>query len=179
MFFFNRSNANLMHTQPAPLPALPNGITALLGGMLGALLYALLGRWEWACREPAEWEGTWRAEGVAGALHRARAAQDAIALEAEPIVEWECVPAPWRAGQLLPIRHARALGLPLPCRRAPPILRLRGPPYRAVTLANEKPARPEGHARALAHAHFGASMVDKRQFHPRIGVGASLGDGEA
>ena len=73
-----------------PLPLAPtHGIAALIGGMLEALLYALLG-WQLRARvREARLEGT-----MAPVLM----AEAAISLELEPIIEWEWVPAPWRAG---------------------------------------------------------------------------------
>ena len=57
------------------------------------------------------------------------AAEAAIVLELEPYVEWEAVPAPWRNGQLLPARHARAQSIPLPCRFVAAWVQGRGPPW--------------------------------------------------
>ena len=97
------------------------GIAARLGGMLAALLYALLG---WGRRGQTRA----RAESLEGVLAPVLAAEAAIDLEFEPYVEWEAVPAPWRNGQLLPARHARALSVALPCRRARIAVRGQGPP---------------------------------------------------
>ncbi len=109
------------------------GITALLGGMLGVMLYAVLcPMWAWARRSGAYSRAT-QLEGVVAAVLEA---ESAITLELEPIEEWEWRPAPWRAGHLLPARHRRALAIPLPCRK----LRLcavgRGPPSRASLSAS-------------------------------------------
>ncbi|MCX7383510.1 MAG: hypothetical protein NT133_19310 [Alphaproteobacteria bacterium] len=102
----------------AQQPERTHGIAALIGGMLGALLYALLGG-----------RGVRRRDAVLdGALAGVMAAQAAIRLEPEPEIEWEWVPAPWRNGRLLPVRHARALGVALPLRRARPCVLGRGPP---------------------------------------------------
>ncbi|MCX7383874.1 MAG: hypothetical protein NT133_21200 [Alphaproteobacteria bacterium] len=110
----------------APLPVPTNGIAALIGGMLGALLYALLG-WMQVSRAR-------RGAALEGTLAPVLAAQESITLDLEPIVEWECVPAPWRAGQLLPWRHARAMSLKLPCRFAQAGVAGCGPPASPVMV---------------------------------------------
>ncbi len=98
-------------------PAPTHGIAALIGAVLGVLLCAvlrgLLGRRE------LELEGS-----LAGVM----AAEAAITFEVEPEIEWEWVPAPWRNGRLLPVRHARALGVALPLRWVRPRVLGRGPP---------------------------------------------------
>lgn len=111
--------------RPPPHPhALTHGIAALIGGMLGALLYALLGL---ARRDIARH----RSEALGGTAPAALMAGTAIDLALEPIVEWVCVPAPWRAGQLLPWRHARTPRLAWCGER--PAVRTRGPPAPAFT----------------------------------------------
>ena len=98
----------------------PHGIAALIGGMLGALLYALLG---WLRGEREAWEG----HELEGTLAPVLVAQAEISFETEPYVEWVAVPAPWRNGRLLPPRHARGVALVLRVAR----LRVlgRGPPW--------------------------------------------------
>ncbi len=105
-----------------PEPAL--GIAALIGGMLGVLLCAVLG-----------WISTGRAQrrgDLDGTVTPVLAARDAITLDLDPIVEWQCVPAPWRAGQLLPRRHAHAMSRALPCRFMRAWVAVRGPPAVSV-----------------------------------------------
>ncbi|MCX7384794.1 MAG: hypothetical protein NT133_26015 [Alphaproteobacteria bacterium] len=106
-------------TDPVFAPA--HGIAANPGGMLGALLYALLA-WLRRCGV-RDVEGL---EGLEGTVAPVLVAQASVWLELEPIVEWECVPAPWRAGRLLPAAHAR--GEALPVRFARPCVLARGPP---------------------------------------------------
>ena len=109
-------------TRPPHLsPHAAHGMPASLGGLLWALLCALLG---WA-RLPARP----RLDSLEGTLAPVLAAGAAIVLELEPYVEWEAVPAPWRNGQLLPARHARALSVPLPWRFVPAWVLGRGPPW--------------------------------------------------
>ncbi len=106
---------------PVLAPA-QHGIAALIGGILGALLYALLG---WLRRE----DGSWRAHELEGTLAPVLVAQAEISFETEPYVEWVAVPAPWRNGRLLPVRHARALGMALGVRCVRPCVLGRGPPW--------------------------------------------------
>jgi hypothetical protein len=122
-----------------PPPALTRepaiGIAALIGGMLGMLLRALLGL---SRRDAA------RRDSLEGVVAGVLAAEAAIVLEYEPEVEWEWVPAPWRNGQLLPRRHARALSIALPCR---PLRRGafgRGPPLRGVMLGRTETGFAQG-----------------------------------
>ncbi|MCX7381838.1 MAG: hypothetical protein NT133_10585 [Alphaproteobacteria bacterium] len=110
-------------TAPAFAPA--HGIAANFGGMLGALLYALLG-WLRVC-------GARRVDGLEGTMAPVLVAQASVRLELEPIVEWEWVPAPWRAGRLLPSAHARACGVALPFHFARPFVLGRGPPLGDLT----------------------------------------------
>ncbi|MCX7382112.1 MAG: hypothetical protein NT133_11980 [Alphaproteobacteria bacterium] len=85
-----------------PAPTHPwtaaNGIAALMGGMLRALLAALLGVARARPRAVT-------APGMTSVVLRAAADAE---MATEPYVEWVAVPAPWRAGRLLPGRHARA-----------------------------------------------------------------------
>ena len=79
-----------MRRLPAnPLATAPHGIAALLGGMLGVLLYALLAwlRQERGAREAGDLEGT---------LAPVLVMQAGISLETEPYVEWVAVPVDWR-----------------------------------------------------------------------------------
>ncbi|MCX7383254.1 MAG: hypothetical protein NT133_17985 [Alphaproteobacteria bacterium] len=110
-----------MNRLPPHCPDAAHGIAAMLGGMLCALLSAMLGL---AGLRPAR-----RAAGLEGVMALVLEAEAAALLELEPVVEWECVPAPWRNGRLLPARHARALGVALPCRRERPPVLGRGPPW--------------------------------------------------
>ncbi|MCX7381397.1 MAG: hypothetical protein NT133_08275 [Alphaproteobacteria bacterium] len=103
-------------TDPAFAPA--HGIAANPGGMLGALLYALL-VWLRRC-------GVRDVAGLEGSVAPVLVARACVCLELEPIVEWVCVPAPWRNGQLLPAWHARCVALPI--RFVRPFLLGRGPP---------------------------------------------------
>ncbi len=115
---------------PAHRPDLPGSIAAMLGGMLCALLAALLGvarrRVVRARRMDAEFSD------LLGPVLRAEAEAD---FTYEPWVEWVAVPAPWRNGRLLPRRHAakrvRRHGVR-------PLARMRGPPVRFLTSRVER-----------------------------------------
>ena len=109
---------------PVFAPA-PHGIAALIGGMLGAWLYALLG-WLRGGR------AAWSAHALEGTLAPVLVAQAEISFETEPYVEWIAVPAPWRNGRLLPKRHAWALSVALAVRCARPFVLGRGPPGRIL-----------------------------------------------
>ena len=112
-----------MRRPPAhPLATAPHGIAALLGGMLGVLLYALLAwlRQERGAREAGDLEGT---------LAPVLVMQAGISLETEPYVEWVAVPAPWRNGRLLPKRHARVPGTQIPAHGVRLAGLVRGPPW--------------------------------------------------
>ncbi len=104
-----------MNRPPAPHPDAANGIAAILGVLLHALLSAILGRRAVRPRD-AEYSG------MLGAVLRAQAD---TRTPAEPWEEWIAVPAPWRAARLLPARHART---PSSRTRARPAARMRGPP---------------------------------------------------
>ena len=81
-------------TRPPSHPqAAAPGIAAVLGGMLCALLAALLG--SAGTRRP----GNALSGAMAGVLRAIQDADDAIDGEPEEYVEWIAVPAPWRAGQ--------------------------------------------------------------------------------
>lgn len=86
------------------------GLAALMGGMVWALLAALLGLTH---RRAGE-----RARDVArpGMTVVVLQAEATAAFEYEEYVEWVAVPTPWRNGRLFPLRHARALSVALPCR---------------------------------------------------------------
>ena len=86
------------------------GLAALIGGMVWALLAAVLG---WTRKRAGE-----RARDVArpGMTVVVLQAETAIDFGYEEYVEWVAVPAPWRNGRLLPVRHARALSVALACR---------------------------------------------------------------
>lgn len=126
-----------MYHPPSLPPEPTHGTAALLGGVLGALLRALLGwvRMGGARRRRDSLDGV-----VAGVL----AAQAAIDLAPMDDVEWECVPAPWRAGQLLPARHARALSLKLPCSCMPLRAFAQGPPRRGFTPGGSRTGMAQG-----------------------------------
>ncbi len=111
-----------MSLPPALLTEPTPGIAALIGEMLGALLYAVFG---WMRRNGA---GT-RAAALEGTLAAVLEAEAAISFEVEPYVEWVAVPAPWRNGRLLPARHRRALSVALPWRFVPAWVVGRGPPW--------------------------------------------------
>lgn len=106
-------------TEHAPNAA--NGIAATIGGMLYALLAALLGV---ARVRP-------RAAAYTGVMEVALRAAAAAEFETEPYVEWIAVPAPWRNGRLLPKRHARTPRADAPrhiarldaCAQGPPVRR--------------------------------------------------------
>ena len=72
-------------------------------------------------------------DGLEGTMAPVLVAQASVRLELEPIVEWEWVPAPWRAGRLLPSAHARACGVALPFHFARPFVLGRGPPLGDLT----------------------------------------------
>lgn len=84
---------------PAPPPDDARRIAALIGGMLGALLAVLLG-----VARPG------KARALPSVLNCVLRSAADVEMEAEAYVEWVAVPAPWRAGRLLPRHHARALG---------------------------------------------------------------------
>ncbi len=108
-----------MPQAPTPSPNAAHGLAAIIGTMLRALLAALLGA------ASARRRALTRPGVTVVVLHAALAAD----MQAEPEVEWVAVPAPWRAGQLLPqdnrarraITPHRALG-PGTLARAPPPL---------------------------------------------------------
>ena len=112
-------------------------IAALIGGVLGMLLRVLLGL---ARREAAGRPG----ESLEGTVAAVLAAEAAIALDDEPYVEWEWVPAPWRNGQLLPRRHARALSIALPCRKLRRGAFGRGPPLRGFMVGRPQTGIAQG-----------------------------------
>ncbi|MCX7383792.1 MAG: hypothetical protein NT133_20775 [Alphaproteobacteria bacterium] len=96
-------------------------IAALLGGMLWALLAALLG----GARRRRAADAAMEQRGVTVVVLRALADAEAIA---EPYVEWVAVPAPWRAGRLLP-QIPTLIGLTgVRCRGLGACLPARGPP---------------------------------------------------
>lgn len=109
-----------MTQPPAHSPHAAQDIAAVLGGMLCALLAALLGLVRFGgvgarAARPDGYNGV-----MAGVL---RAAADAD-FEAEPEVEWIAVPAPWRAGQGALRSCGRATDAPppgtMPAARGPP-----------------------------------------------------------
>ena len=113
-----------MRRPPAPLLTPTPGIAALIG-MLGALLYALLG-WSWQSEaQPVD--------GLEGALTGVLVAEAAISFETEPYVEWVAVPVPWRPlhCMLRERRRLRRRPLRLPAMRT--WIAGRGPPARAIT----------------------------------------------
>ena len=124
-----------MTPPPAHRPDLPGSIAALLGGMLYALLAALLGvagrgAVRMGVRDTRPQADEY--EGVLACVLRAEADAD---FTYEPWVEWVAVPAPWRNGRLLPRRHvARRV------RRSGvrPVARMRGPPVRFLTSRVER-----------------------------------------
>ena len=117
-----------MSRPPALLTAPTPGIAALIGEMLGALLYAVFG---WMRRRRT---GV-RAEPLEGTLAAVLEAEAAISFEVEPYVEWVAVPAPWRNGRLLPRRHEAKRVRPCGVR---PVARMRGPPAGLLTSGDER-----------------------------------------
>ena len=111
-----------MRQPNALLAPAPHGIAALIGGMLGAWLYALLG---WLRGKHEVWE----AHELEGTLAPVLVAQAGISFETEPYVEWVAVPAPWRNGRLLPKRHARVPGAQTPAHGVRLAALVRGPPW--------------------------------------------------
>ena len=103
-------------------------IAAFLGGMLYALLAALLGAARGgACAAPRGVAAPGALQGVIGRILRAT---EEAELEMEPEVEWIAVPAPWRNGRLLRPWHARVPRNPVPAHRKQPGTLLHGPPAR-------------------------------------------------
>ena len=99
----------------------------MIGGMLGALLAALLGVAVLGVLRLAAGRGSSREEELPSVLDGVLRAEADAEFAYEPWVEWVAVPAPWRNGRLLPRRHAarrvRRCGVR-------PVARMRGPPGR-------------------------------------------------
>ncbi len=114
----------MTHPPSHPLDAAP-GIAALLGGMLFALLAALLGTA--GVRR--------RALSVTGVM--AAIPQEPIDLDYEPWVEWVAVSAPWRACQGIgrPCSHPRGPSGPCGAMRTS----VRGPPPPVFRQCNPLP----------------------------------------
>ena len=94
------------------------GMAAILGGLLLALLAALLGRAR-ARRHALAYTGVMAA------------APEPDDLAYEPYVEWIAVPAPWRAGQGIGVFRRRPAW---PWLAEPPVARMRGPPVANFAL---------------------------------------------
>ena len=99
------------------------GLAALIGGMVWALLAAVLG---WTRKRAGE-----RARDVArpGMTVVVLQAETAIDFGYEEYVEWVAVPAPWRNGRLLPKRHARVPGAQISAHGVRLAGLVRGPPW--------------------------------------------------
>lgn len=135
-----------MTSPPAhPLSQL-QGIAAVIGAMLYALLSVLLGI---ARARPRV---MLRSELMTTTALEAAEEAACIDITLEPWVEWVAVPAPWRNGRLLPRRHEAGRTAMAPRQGVRLAARGRGPPGHLLAFSGWEPAWPEGDARGLSRA---------------------------